>query len=64
MLKTSNYNNTSKTETKQSKRRTLVHPKLNNRTSLLSQMISRHLRKQVTLVILTLLNLTPRIYFW
>ena len=65
MLKTSNYNNTYKTETKQSKRRTLVVcPKLNNRTSLLSQMISRHLRKQVTLVILTLLNLTPRIYFW
>ena len=35
----------------------------NNRTSLFRQLISRHLWKQVTLVILTLLYLTPRIYF-
>ena len=28
MLKNSNYNNTKKTETKRSKRSTLVHPKL------------------------------------
>ena len=35
----------------------------NNQTSLFRQQISRHLWKQVTLVILTLLYLTPRIYF-
>ena len=35
----------------------------NNRKSLFRQLISRHLWKQVTLVILTLLYLTPRIYF-
>ena len=35
----------------------------NNRTSLFRQLISRHLWKQVTLAILTLLYLTPRIYF-
>ena len=35
----------------------------NNQTSLFGQLISRHLWKQVTLVILTLLYLTPRIYF-
>ena len=35
----------------------------NNQTSLFRQLISRHLWKQVTLVILTLLYLTPRIYF-
>ena len=34
----------------------------NNRTSLFRQLISRHLWKQVTLVILTLLYLTPRIF--
>ena len=35
----------------------------NNRKSLFRQLISRHLWKQVTLVILTLLYLTPGIYF-
>ena len=35
----------------------------NNQTSLFRQLISRHLWKQVTLAILTLLYLTPRIYF-
>ena len=35
----------------------------NNRTSLFRQLISGYLWKQVTLVILTLLYLTPRIYF-
>ena len=35
----------------------------NNQTSLFRQLILRHLWKQVTLVILTLLYLAPRIYF-